>query len=79
MFIGKQQNQRDHDHAITTLLDTARHCNIRLNYEKLQYKKEEVDFFGETYTTSGYKPAQRKVTAITEMPAPTCKNKCNLS
>ena len=33
----------------------------------------EVDFFGETYTTSGCMPAQSKVSAITEMPAPTCK------
>ena len=73
MIIGKQQNYRDHDHALTTLLATARCCNVTLNYEKLQYKKEEVSFFGETYTTSGCKPAQSKVTAITEMPAPTCK------
>ena len=33
----------------------------------------EVDFFGETYTTSGHKPAQGKVSAITEMPTPACK------
>ena len=48
--------------------------------EKLKYKKEVVDFFWKTYTTSGHKPAQSKVTANTEMPAPTCKkNKYNLS
>ena len=35
--------------------------------------KTEVDFFGETYTTSGHKPAQSKVSATTGMPAPTCK------
>ena len=33
----------------------------------------EVDFFGETYTTSGCKSTQSKVSAITEMPVPTCK------
>ena len=33
----------------------------------------EVEFFGETYTTSGCKPAQSEVSAITEMPAATCK------
>ena len=33
----------------------------QLNYEKLQYKKNEVNCFGETYTTSSDKPA------------PTCK------
>ena len=73
MIVSKQQNHRDHDIALTTLLETARKCNVRLNFDKLKYKKTEVDFFGETYTTSGCKPAQSKVSAITEMPAPTCK------
>ena len=72
MIVGKQQNHRDHDVALTTLLDTARKCSVRLNFDKLQYKKTEVDFFGETYTTSGCKPAQSKVSAIRGMPAPTC-------
>ena len=73
MILGKQQNHRDHDVALTTLLDTAGKCNVRLNFDKLQYKKTEVDFFGETYTTSGCKPSQSKVSAITGMPASTCK------
>ena len=44
-----------------------------MNFDKLQYKKTEVDFFGETYTTSGCKPAQRKVFAIIGMPVSTSK------
>ena len=73
MIVGKQQNHRDHDVVLATSLDTARKCNVRLNFDKLQYKKTEVDFFGETYTTSGCKPAQSKVSAISGMPAPTCR------
>ena len=73
MVIGKQYNHKDHDIALTNLLKTARRCNIRLNFNKLQYMKTEVDFFGETYTTEGCKPAQSKVSAIVEMPPPTCK------
>ena len=73
MIVGKQQNHRDYDAAFATLLETARKCNVRLNFDKLQYKKTDVDFFDETYTTSGYKPAQSKVSAIVEIPAPTCK------
>ena len=73
MVVGRQHNHRDHDQALTTLLETARKCNIRLNYDKLQYKQEEVDFFGETNTTNGCKPAQSKVKAVNGMPAPTCK------
>ena len=54
MVVGK--NQKEHDLALTTLLDTTRECNVRLNYDKLQYKKTEVDFFGETYMKDGCKP-----------------------
>ena len=53
MVIGK--NQKEHDLALTTLLDTARECNVTLNYDKLQYKKTEVDFFWEVYTIDGHK------------------------
>ena len=48
-------------------------CNVWLNYDKLQYKKTEVDFFEETYMIDGCKPAQTKVSAITTMPEPSCK------
>ena len=73
MVVGNQTNHRDHDVALTNLLETARKSNICLNYDKLAYKKIEVEFFGETYTTDGCKPAQSKVTAIVEMPPPTSK------
>ena len=72
-WLASQQNHKDHDIALTNLLETARRCNIRLNFDKLKYKKTEVDFFGKTYTTDGCKLAQSKVSAIVNMPAPTCK------
>ena len=46
MVVGKQSNHKDHNQVLTTLLETARKCNIRLNYEKLQYKQTEVGFLG---------------------------------
>ena len=70
IIVGKKVNHTDHDQALTTLFDTARKCSVCLNYDKLQYKMQEVDIFGETYTINGYKPAQTKVSAITEMPSP---------
>ena len=73
MVVGKQQNHKDHDIALTNLLETARRSNIRFNFDKLQYKKTEVDFFGKTYTADGHKPSQSKVSAIVKMPVPTCK------
>ena len=53
MVVGKQPNHKDHDLALTTLLNTARKCNVHLNYKKLQYQQREVEFFGETYTLDG--------------------------
>ena len=73
MVVGKQHSHKDHDVALTNLLESARKCNIRLNFDKLQYKKTEVNFFGETYTTDGHKPAQSKVSAIVEKAPLTCK------
>ena len=73
MVIGKKQSHKDHDLAFTTLIQTARKCNIKLNYEKLQYKCMQVNFHRETYTTDGHKPAQSKITAIVEMPSPSSK------
>ena len=73
MIVGKKHNHSDHDQTLTILLDTGRSCNVWLNYEKLQYKQDEVDFLGETYTTSSCEPAQSKVSAVTAMPAPTYK------
>ena len=73
MVVGKQNNHKDHDIALTQLLKTARECNVRLNYDKLQYKQTEVDFFGKTYTIDGQKPSQSKVNVIQEMPPPQSK------
>ena len=79
MVVGKKPDHKDHDQALPTLLETGRHCNVRLNYENLQYKQMEVEYFGEAYTVDGCKPAKGKVQAIVEMQAPSCKRKYNLS
>ena len=73
MIVGKQPDHKDHNIALTKLLNTARKCNICLNYDKLQYKQREVDFFGEMYTVDRQKPSQSKVKAIQEMPPPQFK------
>ena len=75
-MLGKVKTE--HDLALTTLLVTAWQCNVWLNYNKLQYKKTEVDFFGETYMIDGCKLAQTKVSAITTMPEPSCKKEVQL-
>ena len=53
------------------LLETVKRKNIKLNFDKIQYKQKEVEFFGEPYTIQVCKPSDMKVQSITEMPRPT--------
>ena len=48
IIVGYKANHSDHDTAFTKLLQTARENNVKLNFQKLQYKQTQVDFFGET-------------------------------
>ena len=73
MVVGHKPDHSDHNQVFTSLLQIAQKCNVKLNYDKLQYKKDEVVFFGETYTTSGNKPPKSKVSAIKAMPPATTK------
>ena len=74
MVISRNENHKDHNKTFTTLLHTARKCNVKLNYEKLKFKCTEVNFYGETYTTDQCKPVQDKIQAIVKMPPP-CNKK----
>ena len=73
MVVGKLKNHRDHDQALTTLLDVARKCNVRLNYDKLQYKQEEVEIFWRNLYCQWMQASSSKVKANIYMPSPTCK------
>ena len=73
MIVDYKPNHSDHEQALTTLLETTGRYHVKSNYEKLQYKEDEFDFIGETYTTSGQKSDKIKVYVITAMPAPTIK------
>ena len=70
MVVGYKDDHSDHDLALTKLLQTAKQNNVKLNFEKLQYKKHEVTFFGENYTTQGRKPDPKKIKAIVKMKQP---------
>ena len=72
-IVGNKLDHSDHNQAFTTLLETTQKCNVKLNYDKLQYKQVEVEFFGEKYTTNAHKAAKDKVSATTAMPLPTNK------
>ena len=73
MVVGYNKDHSDYDNTFSKLLHTAQLNNIKFNYDKLQYKKTQVDFFGETYTTDCRKPSSDKVQAIANMPQPVNK------
>ena len=62
MIVGYKPDHSDHDLAFT-----AQKCNVKLNYDKLPYRQDEFEFFGETYTTIGHNPNKDKVSAFTAM------------
>ena len=73
MTVAYRPDHSNHDQAFTNLLQAAKECNVKLNYDRLQNKQNEVEFFGETCTTNGHKTSKDKVAAITSMPSPTNK------
>ena len=72
MIVGKKPSHSDHDQALTTLLETAGKCNVKLTVRSCNIRSKKW-IFGETYTTSSHKPDKNKVTVITNIPAPTDK------
>ena len=68
---GNEPDGSDHDKAFQAVLDTTRQKNLKLNIDKIQYRRKKVIFFGETYTVNGHSPMPDKVKAITEMTTPT--------
>ena len=44
MVIGYQEAKWDHYKAFTQLLETAKKNNIKLNFDKIQYKQKQADF-----------------------------------
>ncbi len=67
---GENPDGTDHDRALMKFLEVTKANNLCINIDKIQYKTKEVTFFGETFTTTGHKPADEKVKAITEIPKP---------
>ena len=43
ILIGYWRVEFDHDIAYTKFLETAKKKNIKLNYDKIQYKQQEVE------------------------------------
>ena len=68
---GEKDDPSDHDEALDKFLQVTWENGLCLGFDKIQYKKDEISFYGDTYTVNGHKPAEEKKKAIAEMSRPT--------
>ena len=61
---------RDHDVKMKPLLDRCREKYIKLNHEKIDFKKTSVPYIGHLLTYEGLKADPSKIEAILSLPKP---------
>ena len=66
-----QEAITDHDMRLEELLQRARECNLRLNPNKIQLRRQQVPFIGHLLTDKGLVADPEKVRAVVEMETPT--------
>ena len=64
------RNQEEHDRNLILFLETTRKNGLVLNKRKLQFKKEEVSFFGHRWNSTGISPDPKKTESILKMQFP---------
>ena len=62
--------EEEHDKNLANLMERAWQEGIVFNKDKLQFKREEISFFGHTWTPQGVRPDNSKVSAIQNMQPP---------
>ena len=64
------RNEEEHDRNLILFLETTRKNGLVLNKRKLQFKKEEVSFFGHRWNSTGISPDPKKTESILRMKFP---------
>ena len=64
------RNEEEHDRNLILFLETTRKNGLVLNKIKLQFKKEEVSFFGHRWNSTGISPDPKKTESILKMQFP---------
>ena len=67
------KTEEEHDLILRKVLTRARERNIRFNREKIQFRVSQVKYMGEIVSESGFSPDPEKISAIHNMPTPSCK------
>ena len=64
------RNEEEHDKNLILFLEVTRKNGLVLNKRKLQFKKEEVSFFGHRWNSTGISPDPKKTESILRMEFP---------
>ena len=72
------RNEEEHNRNLILFLETTRKNGLILNKRKLQFKKEEVSFFGHRWNSTGISPDPKKTESILKMQFPPDKKLCIL-
>ena len=64
------RNEEEHDRNLILFLETTRKNGLVLNKKKLQFKKEEISFFGHRWNSTGISPDPKKTESILKMQFP---------
>ncbi|XP_015771899.1 PREDICTED: uncharacterized protein LOC107350190 [Acropora digitifera] len=59
--------------VLEKVLDRARSYNLKLNFEKVKVRKQQVQYVGHIISAEGLKPDPEKVRAMKDMPPPETK------
>ena len=68
VIFGK--DEEEHDRNLILFLEATRRNGLILNKRKLQFKKEEVSFFGHRWNSTGISPDPKKTESILRMEFP---------
>ena len=64
------RDEEEHDRNLILFLEATRKNGLVLNKRKLQFKKEEVSFFGHRWNSTGISPDPKKTESILRMEFP---------
>ncbi|PVD27865.1 hypothetical protein C0Q70_10440 [Pomacea canaliculata] len=65
------ENEQAHEKHLERVMKTLASANLKLNYEKCELRKHEIEFLGHRISKNGISPDPGKVEAIIAMPDPT--------
>ena len=66
-ILGDVMLPTNHDSILQTVLHHAKSCNLRLNFEKVRVRKQQVQNVGHIISAEGLKPDPKKVRAMKDM------------